>query len=183
MQSLSDLSDTFIRYGERSFARAVEFMQKLAEVRDVYHATKLQTEFVQAQVKAIYDLINALGRPADTAITAVAEAPAPKTVQPKAAPPPTVTLKQIARTLAERHGTAKKQMDKLLGASVIMMAEHLKQGDRVRIAGLGTFQVRNRAARLGRNPTTGEEIAIAASRTVTFRAAKEVNAAISEETE
>lgn len=74
-------------------------------------------------------------------------------------------------------------MDKLLGASVIMMAEHLKQGDRVRIAGLGTFQVRNRAARLGRNPTTGAEIAIAASRTVTFRAAKEVNAAISEETE
>lgn len=182
MQSLSDLSDTFLRYGERSFARAVEFMQKLAEVRDVYHATKLQTEFVQAQVQAIYELINALGRPANPAMTTAAKAPTPQPVQPKTAPP-TVTLKQVARMLAERHGTAKKRMDRLLGATVVMMADHLKKGDRVRIAGLGTFQVRTRAARLGRNLTTGEEITIAASKTVTFRAAKDVNAAVSEETE
>jgi DNA-binding protein HU-beta len=179
VQSLSDLSDKFLRYAERTFTRAFEFMQKLAEAKDVYDATKLQTEFVQSQVQAIYELVSALGQTADKAMTAGAAAPTQKTARPKAVQP-TVTLKQIARALAGRHGTAKKRMDKLLSATIAMTAGHLEKGDRVRIAGLGTFQVRNRAARLGRNPATGEQIAIKASKTVAFRAAKEVNEALSE---
>ena len=55
---------------------------------------------------------------------------------------------------------------------------HLKKGERVKIAGLGILQVRNRAARVGRNPMTGEPIQIKASKKVAFRAAKDLKMAI-----
>jgi DNA-binding protein HU-beta len=54
----------------------------------------------------------------------------------------------------------------------------LKNGERVKIAGLGILQVRNRAARIGRNPATGEQIQIKASKKVAFRATKELKMAI-----
>ena len=54
------------------------------------------------------------------------------------------------------------------------VTQHLRHGDRIRIAGLGTLEVRKREARTGRNPTTGEAIQIAASRKVAFRPAKEL---------
>ena len=59
-----------------------------------------------------------------------------------------------------------------------MIARHLKKGDRVRIVGLGILQVRKRAARVGRNPATGEPIQIKASKKVTFRPAKELKEAV-----
>jgi DNA-binding protein HU-beta len=65
-------------------------------------------------------------------------------------------------------------MEELVG----MIAKHLKQGERVKIAGLGILQVRNRAARMGRNPATGEPIQIKASKKVAFRATKELKMAI-----
>jgi DNA-binding protein HU-beta len=61
---------------------------------------------------------------------------------------------------------------------VDMIAKHLKKGERVRIVGLGILQVRKRAARTGRNPATGEPIQIKASKTVAFRAAKELKEAV-----
>jgi DNA-binding protein HU-beta len=54
----------------------------------------------------------------------------------------------------------------------------LKKGERVKIAGLGILQVRSRAARMGRNPMTGEPINIKASKKVAFRATKELKMAI-----
>jgi site-specific DNA recombinase len=58
------------------------------------------------------------------------------------------------------------------------LTKHLKEGDHIRIAGLGTLQVRNRAARIGRNPATGEQIVINASKKIAFRASKELNEAV-----
>jgi len=61
---------------------------------------------------------------------------------------------------------------------VDLVVKHLKKGDRIRIDGLGILVVRKRAARMGRNPATGEAIKIKASRKVAFRAAKDLKEAI-----
>jgi DNA-binding protein HU-beta len=58
-----------------------------------------------------------------------------------------------------------------------MITKHLKKGERVRISGLGILQVRNRAARMGRNPATGEVMKIKASKRVGFRMAKDLKMA------
>jgi DNA-binding protein HU-beta len=59
-----------------------------------------------------------------------------------------------------------------------LITKHLKKGERVKIVGLGILQVRNRAARVGRNPATGEAIQIKASKKVAFRASKDLKMAI-----
>src|SRR5215813_8438196 len=64
------------------------------------------------------------------------------------------------------------------GDFVGLVVKHLKKGDRIRIGGLGILQVRKRAARMGRNPATGEPIKIKASKKVAFRAAKELKEAV-----
>jgi DNA-binding protein HU-beta len=90
----------------------------------------------------------------------------------------TVTLKHLAAKLAEDHGVAKKQTEALLGDLVGLLTKHLKKGDRIRISGLGILQVRKRAARMGRNPATGEPIKIKASKKVAFRVAKELKQSV-----
>jgi DNA-binding protein HU-beta len=91
---------------------------------------------------------------------------------------PTVTLKHLAATIASEHEMAKKQSETILTDFVGMIVKHLKKGDRIRIGGLGILQVRKRAARMGRNPATGEPIKIKASKKVAFRAAKELKEAV-----
>ncbi len=95
-----------------------------------------------------------------------------------AATPATVTLKHLAAALAEDHELSKKQAETILGDLVTRVTKHLKKGDRIRIVGLGILQVRKRAARMGRNPATGEQIQIKASKKVAFRASKELKEAI-----
>jgi len=90
----------------------------------------------------------------------------------------TVTLKHLAAALAEEHQLTKRAGAALLGDLVGMITKHLKKGERVRIAGLGILQVRKRAARMGRNPATGEAIKIKASKKVAFRAAKDLKMAV-----
>ena len=90
----------------------------------------------------------------------------------------TVTLKHLAARVAEDHEMAKKQAEAVLGSMVDLVVKHLKKGDRIRIGGLGILVVRKRAARMGRNPATGEAIKIKASRKVAFRAAKDLKEAI-----
>ena len=90
----------------------------------------------------------------------------------------TVTLKDIAGALAQSHGIPKKQAEGLLTDMVGLFTKHLKKGERIRIVGLGILQVRKRAARMGRNPATGEPIKIKASKKVAFRAAKDLKEAI-----
>lgn len=90
----------------------------------------------------------------------------------------TVSLKHLAAALAESHEVPKKQSEAMLNDMVALIAKHLKKGDRIRIAGLGVLVVRKRAARMGRNPATGEPVQIKASKKVAFRAAKELKESI-----
>ena len=92
--------------------------------------------------------------------------------------PATITLKHLAAAIAEEHEIAKKQAEAILGGLVGNIVKHLKKGERIRIGGLGILQVRKRAARMGRNPATGEPIQIKASKKVAFRASKELKEAI-----
>jgi DNA-binding protein HU-beta len=96
----------------------------------------------------------------------------------KSATPTTVTLKHLAASLADSHEIPKKQAEGVLNDLVGLIVKHLKKGERIRIVGLGILQVRKRAARMGRNPATGEAIKIKASRKVAFRAAKDLKEAI-----
>jgi DNA-binding protein HU-beta len=96
----------------------------------------------------------------------------------KAATPATITVKHLAAALAEEHELSKKAAEAILTDTVGMIVKHLKKGERVRIVGLGILQVRKRAARVGRNPATGEPIQIKASKKVAFRAAKELKEAV-----
>jgi DNA-binding protein HU-beta len=90
----------------------------------------------------------------------------------------TVTTKHLAAALSEQHQLTKKQGLEMMDAVIGMITAHLKKGERVKIAGLGILQVRNRAARMGRNPATGEAIQIKASKKVAFRASKELKEAV-----
>jgi DNA-binding protein HU-beta len=89
-----------------------------------------------------------------------------------------VTLKHLAAALADDHHLTKRAGEALLGDLVGLITKHLKNGERIRIVGLGILQVRKRAARMGRNPATGEAIKIKASKKVAFRAAKDLKLAV-----
>ena len=103
----------------------------------------------------------------------------PKAAAPaKAAAPPTVTLKHLGASLSESHDMPKKQCDAMLSDMVGLLTSHLKKGDKIRLTGLGILQVQKRAARMGRNPATGEAIQIKASKKIAFRAAKELKEAV-----
>ncbi len=90
----------------------------------------------------------------------------------------TVSLRQIATQIAETHELSKKQANTILDDLVALISKHLKKGVRVRLTGLGVMQVRKRAARMGRNPATGEAIKIKASKKIAFRVAKELKESI-----
>ena len=104
-------------------------------------------------------------------------APTPPPVA-KPAAPTTVTLRHLSAALAQRHALPKKQADAILTDVFGSLVDHLKAGERVRIGGLGVIEVKNRPARMGHNPATGQSIQIAASKKVAFRAAKELKDAI-----
>jgi DNA-binding protein HU-beta len=95
-----------------------------------------------------------------------------------AAAPTVVTLKHLAEQLADVHEMPKKQAVALLTDLVGNLTKHLKKGAKIRIGGLGILQVRHRAARMGRNPATGEAIKIKASKKIAFRPAKELKESV-----
>ena len=70
----------------------------------------------------------------------------------------TVSLKHLAAALADSHEIPKKQSEAILNDLVALLTKHLKKGDRIRLVGLGVLVVRKRAARVGRNPATGEPV-------------------------
>ena len=80
--------------------------------------------------------------------------------------------------MADSHDIAKKQAEVVLGDLVTLATTHLKKGDKIRLTGLGILQVRSRAARMGRNPATGEAIKIKASKKIAFRPAKELKESV-----
>lgn len=91
---------------------------------------------------------------------------------------PTIPLSKVAAELAEKTGMTKKDATGALDEFIGLVVRHLKKGNKVRITGLGILQVRNRPARMGRNPATGEAIKIKASKKVAFRVAKDLKEAI-----
>ena len=106
---------------------------------------------------------------------------AAKKAPAKAAPkktPSVLTLKHLAADLAAAHDVPKKHMEGVLVDFVALIGKNLKKGAKMRISGLGILQVRHRAARMGRNPATGETIKIKASKKIAFRPAKELKNSI-----
>lgn len=91
---------------------------------------------------------------------------------------PVVTLKLISNAIAEKQKLPKKQVQLILDGFIDSLARNLKKGEKIRIPGLGIFSVAKRAARMGRNPATGEQIKIKASKKVRFRTAKDLKESI-----
>ena len=90
----------------------------------------------------------------------------------------TITVKHLAASLAEANEMSKRQTEAVLNGMIDLVVKGLKKGQRIRIAGLGILSVRKRAARMGRNPATGEAIKIKASKKIAFRAAKELKESV-----
>ena len=112
-----------------------------------------------------------------TSKTAATKSAASKTPAAKAAAP-TITLRTITADLAEKYELSKKDANLLMDDFVTHLVKNLKKGNRIRIAGLGSLQVRKHAARKGRNPTTGESIKIPAKKKIAFHASKDLKEAI-----
>ena len=93
-------------------------------------------------------------------------------------PAKTYTLKAVFEQLAETHDLPKKQAQPLATDMVDLVTTLLKNGDRVRITGLGILEVKDRPARMVRNPATGASIKIAARKKISFRPAKELKEAV-----
>jgi DNA-binding protein HU-beta len=127
----------------------------------------------------------ALKKPAAAAAKPAAKAPAAKSLAAKSAAPAakaevaapkqvTISQKQMAAELADAHELERRDAMALLDGLVEALVAHLREGDRLRLGGLGVLQVRDSPARAGRNPATGEQIQIAAKRKIVFRPAKEL---------
>lgn len=79
---------------------------------------------------------------------------------------------ELIAALSERTGASKKAAETSLNALVEVITEELKNDGKIQLVGFGTFEVRKRAARKGRNPQTKEEIKIPASKAPVFKAGK-----------
>lgn len=92
-----------------------------------------------------------------------------------------MTKKELVAAMAEKTEMTKKDSEVMLNALIDVVSEALTNGEEVAIAGLGKFEVRERAARSGRNPQTGEAIEIAACKVPAFKAAKALKDAVKAE--
>ena len=79
---------------------------------------------------------------------------------------------EIIAAIAAKTGETKKNAEASLNALIDVVTESLVKGDKVQLVGFGSFEVRKRAARKGRNPQTKEEIKIPASKATVFKAGK-----------
>ena len=79
---------------------------------------------------------------------------------------------ELIAAAAEASGIAKKDADRLLNAALDIISQSLRKGEKVQLSGFGTFEIKDREARIGRNPHTLESIDIPATRVPTFKASK-----------
>lgn len=79
---------------------------------------------------------------------------------------------ELVSSVAEKAGITKKDADRVINALFSTIEEALVKGDKVQLVGFGTFEVRERAARTGRNPQTGAEIQIPATKVPAFKPGK-----------
>ncbi|HDS1721819.1 HU family DNA-binding protein [Pseudomonas putida] len=85
---------------------------------------------------------------------------------------------ELVDAIAEKADISKAAASRALEAVVESITDTLKKGDKVALVGFGVFSVSERSARTGRNPQTGAEIAIAASKLPTFKAGKQLKDAL-----
>ena len=85
---------------------------------------------------------------------------------------------ELVNAVAEKTELTKKDAEKALNAVFASIEEALASGEKVQIVGFGTFEVRERAARMGRNPKTGEEISIPATQVPAFKPGKTLKEAV-----
>lgn len=91
----------------------------------------------------------------------------------------TVTKAELADALFERLGLNKREAKEMVDAFFDEIRRALERGESVKLSGFGNFQLRDKPQRPGRNPKTGEEIAITARRVVTFHASQKLKEAVS----
>ncbi len=84
----------------------------------------------------------------------------------------------LVSAVAEKSGVQKKDADKVVTAVFDSISEALQSGDKVQLVGFGTFEVKQRSERKGRNPQTKEEIIIPASKAPSFKAGKALKDAV-----
>jgi len=85
---------------------------------------------------------------------------------------------QLVERVADKTGATKKDAMDILNTALDMVSGSLKRGEKVTLVGFGTFLIRKRKAREGRNPQTGAKIRIPAKRVPAFTAGKELKATV-----
>jgi DNA-binding protein HU-beta len=85
---------------------------------------------------------------------------------------------ELISEVAQKTNMTKKDADKIVNAFFTSVETALKAGDKVQLIGFGTFEVRERQARKGRNPQTGQEISIPATKVPAFKAGKALKDAV-----
>ena len=87
---------------------------------------------------------------------------------------------ELIAAAAEQAGLSKKDTEAAINAAIDAIVASLKQGDKVQLVGFGAFEVKARAARIGRNPRTKEKIEIPASKIPVFKPGKALKDAVAE---
>ena len=85
---------------------------------------------------------------------------------------------ELIAAVAEKSGLSRKDSEKAVNAAFDTITESLVNGEKVALVGFGAFEVKERAARVGRNPQTKEEITIPASRVASFKVGKALKDAV-----
>ena len=86
---------------------------------------------------------------------------------------------ELIAAVAEKTGLSKKDTEAAVSAAIEVITEALAQNEKVQLVGFGSFEVKSRAARIGRNPRTKQQIEIPASKTPVFKAGKALKDAVS----
>ena len=87
---------------------------------------------------------------------------------------------ELIAAVAEKADLSKKDAEAAITATVEAITQALTQGEKVQLVGFGSFEVKTRAARVGRNPKTGEEIPIAEAKLPVFKAGKALKDAVTQ---
>ncbi len=89
-----------------------------------------------------------------------------------------MTKKELVAAISEKTQFSKKDVDAIVSATLESVTETLASGDKVSFSGFGTFEVRSRGPRTGRNPATGKDVDIPAKRVPAFKAGKLLKEAV-----
>ena len=85
---------------------------------------------------------------------------------------------ELIAAVAEKSGMSKKDTEAVVSATLDTITDALKTSEKVQLVGFGSFELKKRAARIGRNPKTKEEIQIPASRVASFKVGKALKDAV-----